>query len=64
MREMHEGFGPGILKEKDCLADLGVDGRIMDVERHWVKVVGWIYLAQNKDEWLALVHKAVYLQFR
>jgi len=40
MREMHEGFGLGILKEKDCLADPGVDGRIMDVERHWVQGCG------------------------
>jgi hypothetical protein len=30
---MHEGFWLGTLKEKDCLAGLGVDGRIMDVKK-------------------------------
>jgi len=37
---MYEGFWLGTLKEKDGLADLGVDGRIMDVNTHWVQGCG------------------------
>jgi len=39
-KRMREGFWVDTLKEKDCLADLGVDGRIMDVKRHWVQGCG------------------------
>jgi hypothetical protein len=50
------------MKGKHHLGDLGVDGRIvglsikMDIKEIGRKDVDWIYLAQYRDRWRALVN--------
>jgi len=46
----------GNLRERNCLGDPGIDGRII---LRWILGCGdmdWIELAQDRDRWRALVN--------
>ena len=57
---MHKQFMWGDLRERDHSHDLCVDGRII---LKWTFVqwggMDWIYVAQNRDRWRALVNVLV-----
>ena len=57
---MYTGFRWGKLRKGGHLEDLGIDGKIMLrwVFRKWDGYMDWIFLAQDRDSWPALV-KAV-----
>jgi hypothetical protein len=60
---MHTKFYSEILKGRDHLGDLGIDRRITlkwILKKH-VKGVDWIHLAQDRDQWLALVNTVIKL---
>jgi hypothetical protein len=54
----------GNLRDRDYLADPGVDGRIILrwTFRKWDGGMDWIDLAQDKDRWRALVNAVINLQ--
>ena len=58
---MHTGFWWGKLKERDHLADPGLDERIILRWnfRKWDGAMDWIDLAQDWDRWRTLVNAAM-----
>jgi hypothetical protein len=54
----------GNLRGRDHLEDLGVDGRILFkwVVKNWDGGMDWIYLAQDRDGWRALVNAVMNLR--
>jgi hypothetical protein len=63
---MHTEFWSENLRERTHSEDLGIDGRII-LERilreiDW-KYVNWIRLAQDRDQWRALVYTIINLRF-
>jgi hypothetical protein len=42
------------LKGRDHLEDLGVDGRMI-LKKTGCKVIDWMHLAQDRDQWRAFV---------
>ena len=61
---MLTGFGLGKSRERDHLEDSGIDGRIILswIFRKWDGDVGWIFLAQVRDRWRALVNAVMNLR--
>ena len=63
---MYTGFFWGNLTERDSLEDTGEAGRVIlrSIFRKWNGGGGmdWIYLAQDRDRWRALLNAAVNLQ--
>ena len=62
---MCTGFWWGNLRERDNLEDSGVDGRMILrwIYRKWdVGDMGWIYLAQDRDCWLAFMNAEINLR--
>jgi hypothetical protein len=53
----------GNLRERDHSENPGVDGRILfkRVVKNWDGGMGWIYLAQDRDRWRALVNAVMNL---
>jgi len=49
------------LKETDHSKDLGVDGDNMriDLKEIWWEVMDWMYLAQDRDQWLAVMNNVM-----
>ena len=65
MGVVQTGFWWGDLRERDHLQDLDVDGRVV---LKWIfkksnGVMGWIYLAQDRDRWQALVNAVMNFRF-
>jgi len=63
--EAYTGFRWGNLKQTDDLGDPGVDGRIILrwIFRKWeVGGMDWIYMAQDRDRWRALVNAVMNLR--
>jgi len=61
----YTGFWWGKLRERDHLGDPGLDGRIILrwIFGKWdVGVMDWIYLAQDRDRWRALVNAVMNLR--
>jgi hypothetical protein len=54
----------GNLKIRDCLEDIGVDGRKIE----WIlrglgwEYMDWIHMPQDRDQWRTLVNTAMNLQ--
>ena len=60
------GFWWGNMRERDHLEDPGVDGRVIlnYIFKKWDGgAVGWIYLAQDRDSWRALVNAVMNFRF-
>jgi hypothetical protein len=63
---MHTKFLSENLKGRDHSEDLGVDGKII---LEWIlrelgwKGVDWIYLAQDRDRWRALLNTIINIHF-
>jgi hypothetical protein len=61
---MHTTFWLEILKGRDALEDLGVDGKITLA---WIlgkigwEGADWMHLAQDRDQWFALVNMVMNL---
>jgi hypothetical protein len=62
--EVHTGFWCGDLKERVHFKYLGVDGRIIlnGSSRSEMGSVDWIYLAQDRDRWRAVVNAVMNLR--
>jgi hypothetical protein len=54
---MHTKFWSGNLKGRDHLGDLGINGK----EIGWYGV-HWIHLAQDRDQWRAVVYTVINLR--
>jgi len=55
---MHTGFWRGNLKEKGKRGDVDVNGSTKHIETDFKEIwdgVDWIYLAQYRDSWWAVV---------
>jgi hypothetical protein len=68
MRQMRNAYSILVrkLKRRDHLEDIGVDGRIIlewVLEKYGVKIVDWMHLAQDKDQWRALVNTVINFWF-
>jgi len=63
--ETHTGFGLENLKEKDHLEDLRVHRAqyLNDLQEIYQNSVDWIYPAQNRGKWRALVRNLINLWF-
>jgi hypothetical protein len=64
---MHTKFWSETMKERDHFGDLGTNGRITSIFKLISKKivfadVGWVYLAQDRVQWRALVNTV--LNFR
>jgi hypothetical protein len=57
-REACTGFWWENLRERDCLGDTFVDGRIILrwIFKKWGVFMDWIDIAQNRDRWRTLVN--------
>jgi hypothetical protein len=56
-------FRLGNLKGRDYLEELNVDGNIrMGLREKGWEVVDWIHLAQDRDQWWALVNTVINLR--
>ena len=55
---MYTNFLWGELRERNCLEDVGVDGRIMLklIFKTWDGGIDWIDLAQDGDRWWVFVN--------
>jgi hypothetical protein len=51
------------LKGRDSLEDLGVDGKITDVREKVWEGVDWIHVAQDREQWPALVNTVMNFRF-
>jgi hypothetical protein len=62
--EVHLGFNWEYLRERDCLKDPGMDGRIILkwIFEKWDGGTGWIDLAEDRDSWRAVVNAVMNLQ--
>jgi hypothetical protein len=54
--EMHKGFGGCNTKERDSLEDLSVYGQCQNGCYGTRDSVDWIYLAQDRDKWRAVLN--------
>jgi hypothetical protein len=50
------------LKIRDYSEDVGIDGRIIHLRETGWKVIDWIHLAQNIDQWRAVVNTVMNLR--
>ena len=57
-------FGLGEPRERDNLQDPGIDGSIILrwICRKWDGGMGWIFLAPDRDRWLALLNAVMNLR--
>jgi hypothetical protein len=55
-------FRFGSLKGRDCLEDLGLDGRIILKQILGKEGVDWIHLSQDRDRWQTLVYTLMNLR--
>jgi hypothetical protein len=62
--EVHTGSWWGDLSEGDHLEDLRVDGRIILkwIFKKWYGGMDWIYMAQDRDRWRAVVSAVMNLR--
>jgi hypothetical protein len=51
-----------MLKERDHLEDLGVDGKILKWILKEMRWEGWIYLTHDKTKWWALENVVIQFQ--
>jgi hypothetical protein len=61
--EVHTGIWWGDVRERECLGDLGVDGRLLK----WTLGTGfggmdWINLAEGRDRWRPVVNAVMNLR--
>jgi hypothetical protein len=62
-REIHTTFWLEIVKGREHLEDLGVDWDDirMDLKEIGWQIVDWMHLAQDRDQWRALVNTVMNL---
>jgi hypothetical protein len=59
---MHIGYWREIQKERDHWEDHWVDNIKMDLRETGWDGMDWIYLAQDRDQWMDLVNTVMNLQ--
>jgi len=63
--EVRTGFWWGNLRDRDHLKNPGIDGRMILrwIFRKWGGGMDWIYLADNRDRWWAVVNAVMNFLF-
>jgi hypothetical protein len=63
-RHAYQVFVGGELRDRTHLKDLGVDGKITLkwIFKKWEEGMDWIYLAQDRDRWRAVVNEVMNLR--